>query len=105
VLSVGTPCFHARMGRHTAVEGAAQHPLVSAAMAHRPGGGTHHAQRAGEGPVGWPGPEPTRDGGLGWPGPPHGSGGHDQPGEPAEEPQPPGPPRGWRRLLGGGRAA
>ena len=57
------------VGKHAAPEGAAPHPLVSEALAHRTersrGSATEGA--ASEGEVGWPGPPVPDGGGLGWP--------------------------------------
>ena len=86
------------MGRHSASEGAAVHPVVAAALAQRSvdaPAGRHGALRAegGESGLGWPG-DPTTHEGLGWPG------GMTQEtvvaAPPAEEPQ---RRRGWRRLF------
>ena len=108
------PCFHARMGRHEAVDGAAPHPVVAEALHRRPAtGGAHrrHTDLPGtEGPIGWPGPEPDEQGEpIGWPGGPSGGPGAQPPqdDETADEPEPPAPdqPTGWRRLLGRSRAA
>jgi hypothetical protein len=109
------------VGRHTAPDGDAVHPVVAEALARRPtaGEGSHRT----EGPLGWPGEPPAPgSGGLGWPGdlaptapvapvrdlveyaieddPPD----DDEP----EQPAPPldgGRRRGWRRLFGLDRAA
>jgi len=62
------------VGKHAAPEGAAPHPLVSEALAHRTerarGSATEGAASEGaasEGEVGWPGPPVPDGGGLGWP--------------------------------------
>jgi hypothetical protein len=93
------------VGRHAAADGAAVDPVVAAALEHR-GDGTsgprHGADRSEvtESPVGWPAPDPRPagpgegDAPVGWPG-----------SMPQEPPPVPAPPRGWRRLFGGGRAA
>ena len=104
MTDVGGACFHARMGRHEAADGAATHPLVAEALHRRPGGvplRTHVAAPlpGREGPIGWPGPDPDQGGEpTGWPG------GHG-----AERDAPPAAPeaerRGWRRLLGRSSAA
>ena len=55
------------MGRHTAPDGDAVHPVVAEALARRPAdiAGAHR----NEGSVGWPGEPPAPgSGGLGWPG-------------------------------------
>jgi hypothetical protein len=55
------------VGRHTADDGAAVHPIVAAALqqAHRPDGDVpRHA--SGQGGLGWPG-DPAEGTGLGWP--------------------------------------
>jgi hypothetical protein len=118
------------VGRHTAADGDSVHPVVAAALARRAaesggahrfantgptGSSTHHPRtpqtRRIEGDLGWPGPPPAPGGGLGWPG--------DLPDEPApgetdrsgasdeeaEDPDPGGRRRGWRRLFGLDRAA
>ncbi|TYP89639.1 hypothetical protein [Blastococcus xanthinilyticus] len=96
------------MGRHTAVDGAASHPLVAEALAARTAeaAGTHREspRAAGEkGDLGWPG-EPDREGGgLGWPG-----GEQDRrPGgeQDTADDEPAQPRRGWRRLFGSAPAA
>ena len=86
------------MGRHSASEGAAVHPVVAAALAQRSADtptGRHGDLRA-EGTdsgLGWPG-DPTTHEGLGWPG------GMTQEtvvaAPPGEEQQ---RRRGWRRLF------
>ncbi|MGY1721664.1 hypothetical protein [Blastococcus sp. SYSU DS0533] len=95
------------MGRHEAPEGAAQHPLVAAALAGRPveaAGGYHHGPRsaAEEGDLGWPGDQPAPGGGgLGWPGDLDDEAAAAQAPVPAEA----APRRGWRRLFGAAPAA
>ena len=115
MTTVTGPCFHARMGRHEAADGAATHPLVADALQHRlrPGGhGAHSEALPGrEGPIGWPVPEPDEGGEpVGWPGGLPGSPGSEQTTQDdgtADETGPPAPdePRGWRRLLPRTRAA
>ncbi|WP_448641199.1 hypothetical protein [Geodermatophilus sp. URMC 63] len=109
------------MGRHAAPDDAGTDPLVAAALAQQPAGApvTRHAPRAEgtESGLGWPG-DTTTGGGLGWPGSTD-TAGDTAPGGPDEtarmdavppvpapgdEPGPPGPRGGWRRLFGG-RAA
>jgi hypothetical protein len=92
------------VARHAADNSGPVHPLVAAALAHRPpdSGGTHrtgHA-RSGQGSnVGWPAPAPGGGGRVGWPG--GAAQGKTAEGEaaPAEEPAP-AVRRGWRRLFG-----
>jgi hypothetical protein len=116
------------VGRHTAPDGEAVHPVVAEALARRPADavGAHRGQRAqrSEGSLGWPGEPPAPGtGGLGWPGDltptvPDASladaveDGDTEDGDTADEqPEEPVPPadggrrRGWRRLLGLDRAA
>lgn len=97
------------MGRHAAAVDAEVDPVVAAALARRgaAGAGPRHASDGDERratPVGWPGrgDEPAPDGSpVGWPGSIS-----DEPAEPRPAVAPvPERPRGWRRLLGGGRAA
>ncbi len=86
------------MGRHSASEGAAVHPVVAAALAQRTAdvpAGRHGDLRAEgtESGLGWPGTSTTHEG-LGWPG-----GISDlapQAGPDAEQPE---KRRGWRRLF------
>ena len=110
------------MGRHTAPDGDGVHPVVAAALARRgvDSNGAHRddamerfATQRIDGNVGWPGEPPAREGGLGWPGE-LGQHGPDLAGDADEEldedlPEHSGEPvarrRGWRRLLGSGRAA
>ena len=89
------------MGRHSALEGASVDPVVAAALARRPAdapAGRHGDLRAEgtESGLGWPGTSTTHEG-LGWPG------GMSAPGSradvPAESPQTPARPRGWRRFF------
>jgi hypothetical protein len=94
------------MGRHTAADGAAAHPLVAAALAQRAADGiqAHRGgESSGEGGLGWPvapgTPEPG-DGGLGWPG-----GGSGQDTDDRAETAQARPRTGWRRLFGSSRAA
>jgi len=81
------------VGKHAAPEGAAPHPLVSEALAHRTDspGGAHSEERA----VGWPAPPPPDGGGVGWPGdlPTGESHAVESPAEASSR-------RGWRRLFG-----
>lgn len=99
------------MGRHTALDGEAVHPVVAAALAQRPAetAGAHRGERA-EGNVGWPGEPRPGGGGLGWPGdlPPAAPSRPRSDAVPADE-QPEGlnsgRRRGWRRLFGSDRAA
>jgi hypothetical protein len=95
------------VGRHAAADGGAVHPLVAAALAHRPAevAGVNRHARLDEGSgLGWPGPT-SSEGGLGWPGSvstthaADDSGDTADPEDPADEPVPPAP-RGWRRLFG-----
>jgi hypothetical protein len=80
MTDVGAACFHARMGRHEAADGAATHPLVADALDRRPQDTPHGVHEAEplpgrEGPIGWPGSDPAEGGeAIGWPG-----------GRPAEE--------------------
>jgi len=109
------------VGRHTAPDGDAVHPVVAEALARRPtaGEGSHRT----EGPLGWPGEPPAQgSGGLGWPGDlaptapvapvrdlvedtikadtiKDDAPDDDEPGEP-EPPLDGGRRRGWRRLFG-----
>lgn len=73
------------MGRHTAPDGDARHPVVAAALARRAADepGAHRddamerfATQRIEGNIGWPGEPPAPGGGLGWPGDPA-DGAHD----------------------------
>ena len=86
------------MGRHSASEGAAVHPVVAAALAQRPAdapAGRHgdlHAEGTESG-LGWPGSSTTHEG-LGWPG---GMSNEVRQAAPAAEP--PQRRRGWRRLF------
>jgi hypothetical protein len=101
------------MGRHSADDGAAVDPVVADALARRSAVASTPAPDD-TAPIGWPGPADPGDGDLGWPGDlPDGGVARPQP-APAAEPagqapeQQPGHPegrRGWRRLLGGRRAA
>jgi hypothetical protein len=117
------------VGRHTAADGDSVHPVVAAALARRAaesggthrfahtgptGGSTHHPTpqtRRIEGDLGWPGPPPAPGGGLGWPGdlpdelPPGQTDRSGASDEEAEDPDPGGRRRGWRRLFGLDRAA
>jgi hypothetical protein len=113
------------VGRHTAPDGDAVHPVVAAALARRAADtvGAHRdeamqrfATQRIDGNVGWPGEPPGPGGGLGWPGEPaqDAASGTDlsahpeddlpeddlaeHPGAPSLEPA--GRRRGWRRLLG-----
>ena len=114
------------MGRHTAPDGDAVHPVIAEALARRPAPGAHRDEgsQRDEGPLGWPGEPPVQgSGGLGWPGDlaptapvapvrdfvedelpddelPDG----DRPEEPTR-PLDGGRRRGWRRLFGLDRAA
>ncbi|MGY1630182.1 hypothetical protein ACI784_00525 [Geodermatophilus sp. SYSU D01186] len=89
------------MGRHSAADGAAVHPVVAAALARRAPGepaGRHGDLRADatESGLGWPGGSTTHEG-LGWPG-----GMSADPVRQAAavaEAQPPARPRGWRRFF------
>ncbi|MFD2090113.1 hypothetical protein ACFSHS_00840 [Blastococcus deserti] len=92
------------MGKHTAVEGASADPIVAGALLHRgarPGGdhAADGARAAGESGLGWPGPPAREGGGLGWPG--------DARERAADTTVAPAAlvRRGWRRILGLGRAA
>ena len=110
------------MGRHTALDGDAVHPVIAEALSRRAASG--EGSHRDEGPLGWPGEPPARgSGGVGWPGdlaptapvapvrdiveddPPD----DELPGdEQLEEPAPPldgARRRGWRRLFGLDRAA
>ena len=86
------------MGRHSALEGAAVHPVVAAALAQRPAdapAGRHgdlHAEGTESG-LGWPGTSTTHEG-LGWPG-----GMTDEALRSAPAAEPPRKRRGWRRLF------
>ena len=87
------------MGRHAAAESGAVHPLVAAALAHRPAetAGAHREDqhRPGHGGnVGWPGAPRPGGGGVGWPGQPSTDGGSG----PAEEPAP-ATGRRWLRFF------
>ncbi|MGZ4570242.1 MAG: hypothetical protein ACXVXU_05165 [Blastococcus sp.] len=87
------------MGRHAAADGGSVHPLVAAALAHRPAdsAGAHrdgHQRPERGSDVGWPeGPRPG-GGGLGWPEEMSSDGGS----EPAEEPTP-AAARRWLRFF------
>jgi hypothetical protein len=86
------------VGRHSASEGAAPHPVVAAALAQRSAdapAGRHGGLRAegSESGLGWPG-DPTTHEGLGWPG-----GTTQQAAVAAPAVEPPQPRRGWRRLF------
>ena len=100
------------MGRHAADDGAVVHPIVAAALRHRPTAvapgtarhGSEFRQREltaadGEGGLGWPG-EPADGTGLGWPADlVTGAGStEDQPTLVSDEP--PVSRRGWRRIFG-----
>jgi hypothetical protein len=96
------------VGRHTAPDGDAVHPVIAAALARRQAGAR---AQGGEGPLGWPAEPPAPgSGGLGWPGdlPPAAPAEpvrqsvHDGGAAPAAQG---GRRRGWRRLLGLDRAA
>ncbi|MCZ2859343.1 hypothetical protein [Blastococcus sp. VKM Ac-2987] len=94
------------MGRHTAADGAASHPLVEAALAGRAADvpGAHRGSPQGaaeEGDLGWPGDPDRQGGGLGWPGDADGA----TPGAEPDGSTPARPRRGWRRLFGAARAA
>jgi hypothetical protein len=107
------------VGRHTAPEGDAVHPVVAAALARRPvdAAGAHRGEQTSEsaGPLGWPGEPPAPGGGgLGWPGDLTPTAPVERVTESAEAPGPAGSPvppvdggrrRGWRRFLGLDRAA
>ncbi|TQN41274.1 hypothetical protein FHU33_0637 [Blastococcus colisei] len=80
------------MGKHAAPEGASADPIVTEALARRPGDAVHHA--AAEGPVGWPGERAPEGGRVGWPG--------DLPGATAETTV---ARRSWRRLFAPTRVA
>ena len=105
MTDVGGACFHARMGRHEAADGAATHPLVAEALHRRPGGvppRTHvEAPLPGrEGPIGWPGPDPDQGGEpIGWPE------SHDAEQDVRSPAAPEAERRRWRRLLGWSSAA
>jgi hypothetical protein len=81
------------VGKHAAPDGAAPHPLVSEALAHRTDRpGAAHSEGSG---VGWPAPPPPDDGALGWPQDPstrESQAGGSPAGVPAR--------RGWRRFFG-----
>ena len=86
------------MGRHSASEGAAVHPVGAAALAQRstdaPAG--RHGDLRAEGTesgLGWPGTSTTHEG-LGWPG-----GMSDQAPQVAPDAEQPGKRRGWRLLF------
>ena len=86
------------MGRHSALEGAAVHPVVAAALAQRPAdvpAGRHGDLRAEgtESGLGWPG-DPTTHEGLGWPG---GISDEARPPAPVTEVAP--KRRSWRRFF------
>ena len=87
------------MGRHAAADGGSVHPLVAAALAHRPAdsAGAHRdgPQRPDHGSnVGWPeGPRPG-GGGLGWPEEMSGDGS-----DAAEEPAPEAGARRWLKFF------
>jgi hypothetical protein len=78
------------VGRHAA-GGGSPHPLVAAALAHRPSGsGARHLVPGGGGAesgLGWPGPSSPEGGGLGWPGD---AAGEADDGAAAEDPAPSG---------------
>jgi hypothetical protein len=111
----------AAVGRHTAPDGDAVHPVVAAALArraaesmaaHRDDAMERFATQRIDGNVGWPGEPPAPGGGLGWPGElaQDGAPGRDPSADADEDlPDHQGEPsarrRGWRRLLGSGRAA
>jgi hypothetical protein len=86
------------VGRHSALDGTAVHPVVAAALAQRAAGastrrrGAERAQSSESG-LGWPGSSTTHEG-LGWPG------GMPDPARQAAEPsEPPARPRGWWRFF------
>jgi len=86
------------VGRHSASEGAAPHPVVAAALAQRSAdvpAGRHGDLRAEgtESGLGWPG-DPTTHEGLGWPG-----GMTQQAAVAAPAVEPPQRRRGWRRFF------
>jgi hypothetical protein len=86
------------VGRHSASEGAAPHPVVAAALAQRSAdapAGRHGGLRAegSESGLGWPG-DPTTHEGLGWPG-----GTTQQAAVAAPAVEPSQRRRGWRRLF------
>jgi hypothetical protein len=91
------------VGRHAAADGGSVHPLVAAALAHRPAetAGAHRDghQRPGRGSdVGWPGDSPPPGGGgLGWPGDLSTEDGPEP--EPAAEEPARGAGRRWLRLF------
>ena len=86
------------MGRHSALEGSAVHPVVAAALVQRPAdapAGRHgdlHAEGTESG-LGWPGESTTHEG-LGWPG-----GMTDEVPQAAPAAGPPQRRRGWRRFF------
>jgi hypothetical protein len=103
------------VGRHTAPDGDAVHPVVAEALARRPAPGAHRGEGShrDEGPLGWPGEPPAHgSGGLGWPGdlaptapvaPVRDIVEDEVPDDRPEEPSAPldgGRRRGWRRLFG-----
>jgi hypothetical protein len=89
------------VGRHAAPDGASSDPLVSEALAQRPGhpSGAHSVERADGSEVGWPAPSPGDGRGVGWP--------RDLPGTEPSDAKRTGKAlrRGLRRLFGAGRAA
>lgn len=108
------------MGRHTAPDGDAVHPVVAAALARRvaEGAAAHRddamerfATQRIDGNVGWPGEPPSPGGGLGWPGELPRDGADPSADEdldedlPEHHEEPAARRRGWRRLLGSNRAA
>jgi hypothetical protein len=58
------------VGKHTAADGDAAHPIVAEALASRPGGSSHAggARADTESGPGWPAPPAPGGSGLGWPG-------------------------------------
>ena len=110
MTGVGAPCFHARMGRHTASDGSPVHPLVAQGLARRwadPAGLRRavHAEEDGGG-LGWPAPPAPGGGGLGWPADLDDVRAAEPPAtEPAAPEVPAGRRRGWRRLFGMSSAA
>jgi hypothetical protein len=105
------------MGRHTALDGSAVHPLVAQGLARRSAAPVS-ARRAAEplrdeGGLGWPQPEVPGGGGLGWPGDlddqvrsgHRGNETETRVEEPPTARVPAGRRRSWRRLFGMSPAA
>jgi hypothetical protein len=89
------------VGRHSAVDGAAVHPVVADALARRPldAPPARHGDLHGDGTesgLGWPGTTTTHEG-VGWPG--GMSGPARQAVEPSGAGDRPARARGWRRFF------